>query len=95
MPNVALIGSMTAGACSAPPTAINQGSSNVFVEGAACAFVGSGIVPHPRPKQSPHGGSVSSGSPNVFVNGKPIARIGDPISCGDKIATGSGTVIAN
>ena len=85
MPNVALIGSMTAGACSAPPTAINQGSSNV----------GSGIVPHPRPKQSPHGGSVSSGSQNVFVNGKPIARIGDPISCGDKIATGSGTVIAN
>lgn len=95
MPNVALIGSMTSGSCSAPPTAINQGSSNVFVEGAACAFVGCGIVPHPRPKQSPHGGAVSSGSPSVFVNGKPIARIGDSISCGDKIASGSGTVIAN
>lgn len=95
MPNVALIGSMTSGSCSAPPTAINQGSSNVFVEGAACAFVGSGIVPHPRPKQSPHGGAVSSGSPSVFVNGKPIARIGDSISCDDKIASGSGTVIAN
>lgn len=48
--------------------------------------------------------ATPEGSSNVFVegsgvhrvgdtwtthcNGKPVARIGDPISCGDKIATG-------
>jgi uncharacterized Zn-binding protein involved in type VI secretion len=42
-----------------------------------------------------HDGVASSGSPNVFVNGKPVCRIGDAISCGDTMATGSENVFVN
>lgn len=92
MAGAAVIGSKTAGRCSAPPTVINSGSSNVFVNGTAMAFVGSGIVPHARPRESPHGGSVSGGASTVFVNGKPAAMVGSPISCGDVVASGSTNV---
>lgn len=92
MSSAAVIGSKTAGACGAPPTVLNSGSSNVFVNGTAMAFVGSGIVPHARPRESPHGGSVSSGASSVFVNGKPAAMVGSPISCGDVVASGSTNV---
>ena len=92
MASAAVIGSKTAGRCSAPPTVINSGSSNVFVNGTAMAFVGSGIVPHARPRESPHGGSVSGGASTVFVNGKPAAMVGSPISCGDVVASGSTNV---
>lgn len=96
MPNCAIIGSTVDTSCGATsPTVLNAGSPNVFVEGVACAFVGSGIVPHARPKQSPHGGSVSSGSPNVFVNGKAVARVNDPVSCGAKVVSGAKTVSIN
>ena len=96
MPKVAVIGSLTAGACNSPPTVITQGSPDVFVEGVSIGIVGSPIVPHKRyNSKKPHGGSVSSGSPNVFANGIPIARVNDPISCGDKIAKGASTVSAN
>lgn len=92
MASAAVIGSKTAGRCSAPPTVINSGSSNVFVNGTAMAFVGSGIVPHARPRESPHGGSVSGGASTVFVNGKPAAMVGSPISCGDVVASRSTNV---
>lgn len=96
MPKVAIIGSLTMGACSSPPTVIRNGSKNVFIEGVGAGYVGSGIIPHKRSgSKRVHNGSVASGSPNVFVNGIPLARIGDHISCGDKIAKGASTVNAN
>lgn len=92
MSSSAVIGSGTAGACGAPPTVINSASSNVFVNGVGMAYVGSGIVPHARPKESPHGGSVTTGAGTVFVNGRPAAFVGSQISCGDVVATGSPNV---
>ena len=36
-----------------------------------------------------HGGESVLGSSAVFINSKPAMRIGDPISCGSAVATGS------
>ena len=38
---------------------------------------------------------ASGGSPNVFVNGKAVCRVGDPVSCGSRMATGSSNVFVN
>lgn len=92
MPKAAMIGSKTAGRCGAPPTVLNSGSPNVFVNGVAMAYVGSGIVPHARPNESPHGGSVSSGASTVFVNGRPAAFVSSNVSCGDVVVSGSPNV---
>ena len=41
-----------------------------------------------------HGpGTVISGSPVCNLHGKPVARVGDKISCGATIITGSSTVL--
>ena len=40
-----------------------------------------------------HGGVLASGSSNTFVNGKQQGRIGDPVSCGSSVATGSSNTI--
>jgi len=42
-----------------------------------------------------HGGNLASGSPNVFINDKQAGRIGDPVSCGSKVRTGSDNVFIN
>ncbi len=41
-----------------------------------------------------HDGSAQDGSATVFVNGQPACRIGDPVDCGSKMATGSPDVFA-
>ena len=43
----------------------------------------------------PHAGVLAAGSPDVFVNGAPAGRIGDPVSCGSSVATGSQNVFIN
>lgn len=41
-----------------------------------------------------HGpGTVISGSPVCSLHGRPVARVGDKISCGATITTGSSTVL--
>ena len=78
-----------------PPRPNIQGSGNVFVNGKSCHRIGDGWMLHGTGDCTPHGGVTSSGSGNVFVNSKSIARIGDQISCGSRIAQGSGNVFAN
>jgi uncharacterized Zn-binding protein involved in type VI secretion len=36
--------------------------------------------------------TISGGSGSVMINGVPAARVGDPISCGDSVGSGSGDV---
>lgn len=44
----------------------------------------------------PHDGfAVPIGPMNVLVNGLPVAKIGDPVSCGSTMVTGSPNVMVN
>ncbi|MGH1486837.1 MAG: type VI secretion system PAAR protein [Cellvibrionaceae bacterium] len=74
------------------PSPITSGSGDVKVNGIPAARVGDSLAPHVKPKSKPHGRSIAAGSSTVFINGKPAARVGDAISCGGKVATGSGNV---
>lgn len=93
MPGIAFNSSNCDGACGAPPAPAAAWSSNVFANSRNVVRQGDAFVPHARPNEPPHGRVVSSGSSTVYVNGKQCARIGDPLSCGAHIATGSSNVI--
>lgn len=89
---------------------INDGSSNVFIEGKAVAFNGSKTnekdsysLPsgwsYVSGSHSSANGSVTKGSTTVFANGKAIARKGDEVTTHANSKTtineGSTTVFAN
>ena len=79
-----------------PPRPSIAGSGNVLINNCGAHRKGDAWLPHPSPSPSPpHPGSASAGSPNVFTNSKAQCRIGDPVSCGSSMATGSGNVIVN
>lgn len=89
MPGVAFRTSMCGGECGLPPAASAEWSSNVFANNRNVVRQGDRFEEHGDGVRV-----VASGSPTVFVNGKQIARIGDPISCGAHIASGSSDVIS-
>ena len=74
-----------------PPTPVTAGSPDVKFDGVPAARVGDPLAPHDKPKNPPHGRSISSGSSTVFINGKPAAITGGAISCGG-VTIGGGTV---
>lgn len=95
MPAVSRLGDLSTGdPCGAPPRPSAAGSPNVFVNSIAVHREGDAWVEHACPSSSPHGAVTVSGSGTVFVNGHAISRIGDPISCGSSIASGSPNVFA-
>lgn len=74
-----------------------EGSANVFVNGIAVHCTSHNWAVHcctntPFPC---HTGVAGSGSPNVFANGLARSRVGDSITCGDTMATGSTDVYLN
>lgn len=96
MPAVCRLGDIsTTDPCGAPERPNNQASSNVFANGIPVHRQSDNWVQHACPGSSPHGAQTVSGSPNVFVNSLPVARIGDSISCGSTIKTGSPDVFVN
>lgn len=92
MPGVAFQSSMSSGACGHPPSAASSWSDNVFANSRNVVRQTDTFLVHSDGFHS--GRAVASGSSTVFVNSKQVARIGDPINCGDTIATGSSNVIA-
>lgn len=76
-----------------PPRQNLTASSNVFANGLGIIRLGDTWQVHCCDK-SCHLGAVSAGASNVYINGRPAARIGDPISCGSLIASGSSNVWA-
>lgn len=95
MPGAARIFDDTTGhSCFSPRTGASSGSTNVMINNQPAVTVGTMYPLHGGCPNTPmHEGVVTSGSSTVFVNGKALAREGDPISCGDIIATGSQNVI--
>ena len=84
---------MGSGHGSYPPTPIMSASPNVLINGRAAARMGDALVPHTKPKRSPHPRSIAAGSATVTINGQPAARVGDPIDCGGVIMKGSPNVL--
>lgn len=92
MPNVSRLGDVSTGHCyGSRPN--DQASPNVFADNKAVHRQGDHWVTHCCGPPC-HDSVLARGSSTVFVNGKQCARIGDPIACGDAIATGGPTVFA-
>lgn len=89
MSGVLITGSMSKGHDGYPPAKFNRGSPDVFVNGKSVGREGDIWDPHCSGCHAPK--NISTGR-KVYVNGKEIAAIGDPLDCGDTIATGSGNV---
>ena len=81
MPAVCRKGDTCTGHGGFPPRANDEGSPNVFVNGIPAG-------------NSCHDGTLSGGSSSVFVNGKALGRIGDDVSCGSVVASGSPDVFS-
>lgn len=101
MPGAARLSDISSGHSCFPGRPNDQASTNVFVNSRGwhrqgdhwmqhCCTINPPII-NPPPC---HDGVLSAGAPHVFVNGKPAGRCGDPISCGDFVATCSPNVFA-
>ena len=81
-----------------PPRAAASGSPSVFVNGKPAHRQGDSwqvhTCTHPETPHGSHGGTLASGSSSVYVNGRQLGRIGDPVSCGSTVASGSNNVFA-
>jgi uncharacterized Zn-binding protein involved in type VI secretion len=89
MPAVVRLGDTSTGHGLFPSRPNDQGDGFFTVEGKPVHCLGHHWVTHCDPATC-HDGSASSGSSFFFVKGKPICRVGDSISCGDKMGSGSG-----
>lgn len=67
-----------------------EASTDVFTNDRGAHRQGDGWAVHVC--TGAHKGNLSSGSSNVFINDKQAGRIGDPVSCGSKVQTGSSDV---
>ena len=79
MPQATRLGDTDTGHDACPPTALISASSNVLINGKGAGRKGD--------TYAPHGCNVH------FINGCMAARIGDAVSCGGTVATGSPNVI--
>lgn len=74
-----------------PPRPCIQGSPNVLTNNRPQHRVGDAWATHCC--LGCHGGVLAAGSKTVIVNGRGAGRIGDPVSCGSFVMTGSHNVI--
>lgn len=71
-----------------PPRPNITSCQSVFANNIRVHRVGDAWAVHCSKKKC-HPGVTASGSNSVFVEGKQVARIGDPLNCGSRIASGS------
>lgn len=91
MPAVTFLNAICTGHGCYPARPNNEASPNVFVNGIPVHRKTDSWESHECDGES-HAGVLSSGSSSVFVNGLACGRIGDSVSCGSKVAQGSGNV---
>lgn len=91
MPAVVRLGDTSTGHPHCYPARPNTEASDfVSIDGLGVHCVGHAWAVHGACKDhSPHGGVAAGGSAFVKIDGAAVCRIGDPISCGDTMATGS------
>lgn len=93
MPAIVRLGDYCTGHGCFPSRPTVQASPNVFSNGIPVHRQTDALAVHCCKKC--HAGNTAQGSPNVFVNNLQVARIGDPVNCGSRLATGSPNVFAN
>lgn len=79
-----------------PPRENIQGSENTFFNGIPAHRQGDKWARHKKKcgwRRKSHDGELAAGSPTVYTNGKQQGRIGDPVNCGSRVATGSSDII--
>lgn len=89
---VTRLGDLTTGHSAFVPVPSVQASPNVFANFLPVVRQGDAFAVHCT--KHCHQGVLASGSSTVYVNGKQIGRIGDWISCTDRVASGSNNVFA-
>lgn len=89
---VTRLGDMSTGHGGFPPRPNLEASPNVFANMMPVHRQGDKWAVHCT--KHCHTGVLTSGSSTVYVNGKQVGRVGDPISCGDQVASGSNNVFA-
>lgn len=92
MPNATRLGDNDTGHDACPGTALNSASPNVFINQLGAGRVDDSYVAHGCIVHAPHSGVIAAGSATVFINGRQAGRIGDPVSCGGSVASGSPNV---
>ena len=85
----ARLGDICSGHVCWPPRNNYQGSPDKYVNNLPQHRLGDGWVVHCCPKRGCHPGVLASGSKSVLVNNRPAGRMGDAVSCGSVVATGS------
>lgn len=98
MPPVTRLGDLCTGHECFPARKSVSGSPDVFVNSKPAHRQSDSwdthCCTHPDMPHGCHNGVLASGSSTVYVNGRQLGRIGDPVSCGSTVATGSGNVFA-
>ena len=94
MPAITRLGDIGTGHGDWPPRPNIEASSNVFINGIGAHRQGDAWAIHCNSEPECHGGNLASGSSTVYVNGKQLGRIGDPVTWGSSVATGSSNVYA-
>ncbi|MEC6832968.1 PAAR domain-containing protein [Photobacterium toruni] len=87
MPKIAILGSMGSGHGAWPPRPSVSGQGCFTINGIPVMVTGDAFAEHAAPNSPPHGATVT-GTSHMTINGKTVAMVGDPISCGSKVATG-------
>lgn len=88
---IATVGSICTGHDNFPPRLAITGSDSVFINGKAVHCVYDLWETHCNhgKNRSCHDAFLLSGSETIFVGGKAVGRVGDLLSCGSFIASGS------
>ena len=94
MPAATRLNDICTGHADWPPRPNIQASENVFVNSRGWHRQGDAWETHCNNVPECHDGVLASGSKSVYINGKQAGRIGDPVSCGSSVATGSENVFA-
>lgn len=89
MPPVTLRGHLCTGHGCWPPRPAIGGSPGITVNGRPVIRRGDAYAPHTCPSiPETHGGTLAMGAAGLTINGLEIGRIGDPVSCGSRVAQG-------
>lgn len=90
MPPVSRLGDICTGHGCWPSRPNVEASPNVFCNNIAVHRQGDAWAAHTCPPiPETHASVLAAGSSTVFVNGRQMARIGDPVACGSRVASGS------